>query len=236
MQRRIRVHAFVAPDHPCGYFPDRTMRAIVAKPAEDDGADLYSTLAPNGFRRSGNAYYVPRCPSCTACISLRVRVQDFAPNRRFRRVSQRNADLDVRSVAPDHEPLQHFDLYRRYIPARHSGGEMDPPSARDFSQLTQSRGEATVVLDIRLGGRLVAAAVTDVLDHGLAAVYTYFDPDLSARSLGVYAILAQIAECRRRGLAYLYLGYWIAESPKMRYKADFRPAEVLVDGRWSALD
>lgn len=231
----IKVTRHVAGPHPCVYFPERTMRAVVVGAAPEDQSAVYSRLAPAGFRRSGGVYYVPRCEGCSACISLRVKVGEFAPNRRFRRVLRRNADLQTMAVAPDDEPIEHFALYRRYIEGRHPGGTMDPPSPTDYMQLTHPVGMETVALDIRQDGRLVASAVTDVLDHGLAAVYTYFDPTMPDRSLGVFAILRQIAECRRRGLPYLYLGYWIEESDKMRYKADFRPAEVLINGNWSPL-
>lgn len=232
----LKVTRHVAGPHPCVYFPDRTMRAVVVGTAPEDQSAVYSRLAPAGFRRSGSVYYVPRCEGCTACVSLRVMADDFVPNRRFRRVLRRNADLETMAVAPQNEPLEHFELYQRYIKERHPGGSMDPPSATDYMQLTHPVGMESVALDIRQDGRLVASAITDVLDHGLAAVYTYFDPAMADRSLGVFAILEQIAECRRRGLPYLYLGYWIEESDKMRYKADFRPAEVLVDGRWSELE
>lgn len=211
------------------------MSAVVVRAAPEDEPAVYSRLAPAGFRRSGSVYYAPRCESCSACISLRVKAADFVPSRRFRRVLRRNADLETMAVAPEDEPLEHFELYQRYIKERHPGGTMDPASPADYMQLTHPVGMDTVALDIRQDRRLVASAVTDVLDHGLAAVYTYFDPAMSDRSLGVFAILKQIAECRRRGLPYLYLGYWIEESEKMRYKADFRPAEILVDGSWSAL-
>ena len=231
----IKVTRHVAGPHPCAYFPERTMRAIVVGAAPEDQSAVYSRLAPAGFRRSGSVYYVPRCEGCNACISLRVKVGEFAPNRRFRRVLRRNADLATAAVAPDTEPAEHFALYQHYIKGRHRGGSMDPPSPADYLQLTHPVGMETVALDIRQDGRLVASAVTDVLDHGLAAVYTYFDPGMSDRSLGVFAILEQIAECRRRGLPYLYLGYWIEELDKMRYKADFRPAEALINGNWSPL-
>ena len=231
----IKVTRHVAGPHPCVYFPERAMRAVVVGTAPEDQSAVYSRLAPSGFRRSGSVYYVPRCEGCRACISLRVKVDEFAPSRRFRRVLLRNADLETKAVAPDEAPMEHFALYQRYIRERHPGGSMDPPSPADYMQLAQPTGMETVAFDIRQGGRLVASAVTDVLDHGLAAVYTYFDPAMADRSLGSLAILEQIAECRRRGLSYLYLGYWIEESDKMRYKADFRPAEVLINGNWSAL-
>lgn len=231
----LTVTRHLTPPHPCVYFPERTMRAVVVGTRPEDEPTVYSQLAPAGFRRSGSVYYVPRCESCSACISLRVKVGAFVPSRRFRRVLRRNADLQTTVVTSEDEPLEHFELYQRYIKERHPGGSMDPPSPTDYMQLTHPVGMDTVALDIRQDGRLVASAVTDVLDHGLAAVYTYFDPAMSDRSLGVFAILEQIAECRRRGLPYLYLGYWIEESDKMRYKADFRPAELLIDGSWSPL-
>ncbi len=231
----LTVTRHLSPPHPCVYLPERTMRAVVVGTAAENEPAVYSRLAPSGFRRSGSVYYVPRCESCRACISLRVKTGAFVPSRRFRRVLRRNADLETTAGPPEDEPLEHFELYQRYIKERHPGGSMDPPSPADYMQLTHPAGMDTIALDIRQDGRLVASAVTDVLDHGLAAVYTYFDPAMSNRSLGVFAILEQIAECRRRGLPYLYLGYWIEESDKMRYKADFRPAEVLTDGTWSPL-
>ena len=227
---------YFAGPHPCAYFPDRTMSAVVVDAPASARTSVYSQLAPIGFRRSGRVLYRPHCQQCNACTPLRVPVANFRPNRRFRRVLTRNADLDVTLGDPQDAGTEHFDLYCRYIGARHAHGSMYPPSKDDFLQLTHSLGMDMLTMDMRLGDILVASAVTDVLHQGLAAVYTYFDPALRNRSLGAFAILEQIAECRRRGFSYLYLGYWIEELKNMRYKADYRPAEVLVNGRWSALD
>ena len=229
------VAATVVGPEPCVYFPERTMHAIVIGADEDAKPGVYSQLAKAGFRRSGGTFYTPRCGECRACVPLRVDAKGFRVNRRFRRVLARNADLTVTLAHVEDAAMEHFDLYGRYISARHAHGSMFPPHPKQYLQLTQSFGVDTLALDIRQGDTLVASAVTDVLDHGLAAVYTYFDPDLPERSLGALAILKQIDECRRRSLPHLYLGYWIAEAQKMRYKADYRPAQVLVDGRWSAL-
>ena len=230
-----RVEAWTVGPDPCVYFPDRTAHAIVIDADDENRQAVYSHLAKAGFRRSASVFYEPACAGCNACVPLRVVVAGFRPNRRFRRVLARNADLTVELRDPFGEIEEHFHLYRRYISGRHPHGSMYPPSARQFLHLTQPDGVEILTLDVREEGRLVAAAVTDVLDHGLAAVYTYFDPDLADRSLGVFAILRQIEECRRRDLPHLYLGYWIDELRRMRYKADYRPAEVLRDGAWSAL-
>ena len=230
------VDAFVVGPDPCVYFPDRIAHAIVVESDEDIKPTVYSHLAREGFRRSGSNFFLPDCDGCKACVPLRVVVGAFRPNRRFRRVLARNADLDLDIVDARDEAEEHFDLYRRYIVDRHPGGSMYPPSAKQFLRLTQSFGVETLALDWRKKGTLVASAITDVLDQGLAAVYTFFDPELADRSLGVLAILHQIAECQRRSLPHLYLGYWLDEVRKMRYKSEYRPAEVLRDGDWLPLE
>jgi arginine-tRNA-protein transferase len=91
----------------------------------------------------------------------------------------------------------------------------------------------TLELSYRLEGRLVAVGLVDVEPRALSAVYCYFDPGLGARSLGVFNVLRLVEECRLRGAPFLYLGYQVAGSPKMEYKAAFRPHELLgPDGVW----
>ena len=217
--------------HQCVYFEDRDARSQVLHPLELRSPAAYSDLARAGFRRTGDDLYRPRCQSCEACIPTRVAVERFRWGRRFRRVLKRNADLVVHAepATPDREGL---DLFARYICGRHTDGGMYPPSPGQLLSMLRPEWAGTFLLNVRLDGRLVASAVTDTLEDGLAAVYTFFDPDLAARSLGVFAILQQVEECRRRGLPYLYLGFWIAELRKMRYKIEYQPAQLLIDGRW----
>ena len=226
-----RPRHFLVIPHRCVYFGDRDARSQVLHPLELRSPAAYSDLARGGFRRTGGDLYRPRCQSCEACIPTRVAVERFRWGRRFRRVLKKNADLTVRAepAKPDRSGL---DLYERYIRGRHAGGEMYPPSPGQLLSMLQADWAGTFFLSARRDGRLVSTAVTDTLDDGLAAVYTYFDPDLAGRSLGVFSILQQVLECRRRGLPYLYLGFWIAEAPKMRYKIEYQPAQLLIDGRW----
>ena len=96
-------------------------------------------------------------------------------------------------------------------------------------------GANSLFLTLEEQGRLVGVAVTDTVADGLSAIYTFFDPKLTRRSLGVFAVLAQIQHCLKHEIPYLYLGYWIRDCPKMRYKIDYRPIELLVRNRWVAL-
>ena len=222
---------FLLASHQCLYFGDREARTQLLHPYEPRSPEYYATLARVGFRRSGPDLYRPRCDVCQACIPARVAVDRFRWGRRFRRVLKKNSDLSV-DARPAEVDDTCFDLYARYIRGRHGDGEMYPPSRKQLDHIVQSDWAGTFFLNAWLGDRLVATAVTDTHAHGLSAIYTFFDPDLSDRSLGVFAILKQVEECRRRALPHLYLGFWIAESPKMRYKIDYQPLQLLVGGSW----
>jgi len=221
--------------HACSYLAGREAVLLFADPtAQMDNAG-YSRLADYGFRRSGANVYRPSCPQCTACIPVRLPVNDFAPRRTQARAGRRNRDLIVHAVAPEYRD-EHFRLYRRYIRARHPGGGMDSPDPTHYLEFLRADWSNTTFYEFRLRERLVCVAVVDRLDHGLSAVYTFFDPDLAGRSLGTYAILWEIEETRRRNLPWLYLGYWIRECDNMRYKGAFRPLEVFRQGHWIRMD
>src|SRR5690606_22555658 len=179
--------------------------------------------------------YRPQCALCQACISCRIPVDHFYPNRSQRRCWQRNQDLTI-SVVSNINTDEHYDLYADYIIRRHSDGDMFPPSQTQYEAFLTSEWGVTQYLEFRLKEKLIGVAVCDRLDDGLSAVYTFYDPDQIRRSLGVFAILAQIDKARALGLPHLYLGYWIKQCEKMRYKIQYRPLELLINRRWMRLN
>ncbi len=226
---------FLSLPHSCSYLPGRRSTSLFLDPRRKLDSETYAHFVRLGFRRSGDFVYRPHCGPCDACVPVRIPVARFRPNRSQRRVARRNADLTMHARPPAFSD-EHFALYARYQAARHPGGGMDDPDPDKYLAFLAASRIDTVFHEFRLAGRLLAVAVVDYLPDSLSAVYTFFDPDEKARSLGTYAVLWQVAEARRRGLRYVYLGYWIADCAKMSYKAGFVPLEACRHGVWLPLD
>ena len=225
---------FLTPPHSCSYLENRTARTLFLDPREVVNATIYGRLTNVGFRRSGSHLYRPYCDGCSACVPSRVPVADFRWSRRFRRIQRANVDVKAtmrEAVFAD----QYYALYARYIEGRHSDGDMYPPNVDQFRSFLLSSWSNSAFLVLEEAGRIIGVAVTDRVPDGLSAIYTFFDPALSRRSIGVLAVLAQIEYCQHNSIPYLYLGYWVRDSPKMRYKTDYRPIELLVRKRWVRL-
>ncbi len=229
---------YLSMPHPCSYLPGRMSTTMFVDPQSRIDNALYTNFVQHGFRRSGELIYRPYCRDCNACVPVRVPVNEFELSRAQKRVWRRNQDIIVHARPPAYDP-KHFALYQRYQTARHPGSSMDDPDPERYLNFFFSRQIETVFYELRLAptagedlGRLLGVAVVDMLRDGLSAMYTFFDPEVPARGLGVYTILWQIAEARRLGLTWLYLGYWIEECPKMAYKIRYQPLEALDKGKW----
>jgi arginine-tRNA-protein transferase len=220
---------------PCPYIPGRTERKVVTEITGPDADSLHDRLSRAGFRRSHNIAYAPVCPSCQACVPIRIPVETFQPGRTLRRIAKANLKVEGFEV-PARASAEQFQLFQRYQLARHGGGDMATMSFYDYRAMVEDTPIDTFIIEFRdPDDRMVAACLADRLGDGLSAVYSFFAPGLEKRSLGSYAVLWLIDRARSLGLPYVYLGYWVPESRKMAYKARFRPSEVLVAGTWRML-
>lgn len=196
-------------------------------------ASLYSQLINKGFRRSGDFVYRPHCKTCQACTPSRINVAQFKPSKNQRRCLKNNSDLTTHLVDAQFKE-EYFLLYQRYINNRHQDGSMANPGREDFSHFLLNNWETTIFIESRLHGELICVAVVDVLLTGPSAVYTFFAPEQSRRSLGTFAVLQQIWLSRLYHLPHVYLGYWIDGHPKMDYKRKFSGLELFQQDQWIA--
>ncbi len=220
---------YASAPYPCPYLPGKMARARVVVPLGQWQLAHYQNLLERGFRRSGEELYAPACPACRACVSVRIPVARFQPCRSQRRTAQRLAHLQAREV-PLAFTTEHYQLYRRYAMLRHQLPAEETSEAAYEAQLLTSLFDTRLVEFRDRDGTLRIVSVIDVLPDALSAVYTWYDPDTPSSSYGTYAILWQIDQARRAGIRYLYLGYWIAQSKTMAYKARFRPLEGFCPG------
>jgi arginyl-tRNA--protein-N-Asp/Glu arginylyltransferase len=210
---------------PCPYLPGRDSRLVALRPNRLTPR-LYGLFLDQNFRRLQDLVYRPQCDGCRECRQLRVDTRRFRPTRAQRRCSRRNADVVAEVGRPLLSAEKHA-VYARYLEARHDGAMSG--SWEEFGDFLHAAPEMSHEVVFRAGGRLVGAGIFDVARDALSAVYFYFDPELAARSPGTFNVLWLVEEAKRRSCAWLYLGYYVAGSPRMAYKAGFYPHEILDD-------
>lgn len=220
---------FLTAAMPCPYLDGRMERKLFTHLTGRRAATLHHLLSDNGFRRSQNLIYRPACDGCNACQSVRIVATEFEPSARYRRVLAANRDISV-EVCPPRATAEQYALFKRYLDARHSGGGMTQMTFVDYEYMVEDTPVQTVLVEYRDASApsrpLVAVALTDVMPDGLSMVYSFYDPDLGKRGLGNLLILDHIQQVKLAGLRYVYLGYWVKDSPKMSYKVRFHPLEV----------
>jgi arginyl-tRNA--protein-N-Asp/Glu arginylyltransferase len=230
---------YITAPQPCPYLPGRLERKLFTHLTRDKPNFLIDNLLKGGFRRSQNIAYMPYCDACSACVPVRILVEEFAQKRSLKRIARANCDLTAtrKNPAPS---IEQYALFRDYIDARHADGGMAEMSVLDYSLMVEDSVVETFVTEYRMkpgvrgeGGRpLVGVSLCDRLSDGVSMVYSFYDPAQAARSLGTYMILDQVEFTRRLGLPFVYLGYWIEGSRKMRYKNRFQPQEHLTSKGW----
>ena len=227
----ISIPLFLTEEHPCSYLDSHSASSTFVHPSFNLSTAVYSQLIAQGFRRSGDYVYAPHCSHCSECIAVRLPVAQFKPKRHQKRCLAKNADTQT-VIKPAHFESAHYDLYMRYQKSRHSDGSMAHSSPEEYMDFLGSNWCDTLFVEFLTEGKLIAVAVVDRLINALSAVYTFFDPDYSALSPGVYAVLWQIEWARQLKLDWLYLGYWIRDCHKMNYKTDYQPLQMLVNQEW----
>ena len=240
-QRAARVpQFFLTPGGPCPYLPGQTERKVFARLSGSLAQPLNEALTHSGFRRSQMIAYRPACETCSACVSVRIVVDEFDLSRTQRRIIRRNTDL-IRSDVPAEATREQFALLRTYLDSRHSGGGMSDMGLFDYVAMVEETPVETHLAEFRAPtvdgsrGALVACALTDVLRDGLSMVYSFYHPGEIARSLGTHMILDHVRAAKARNLPYVYLGYWVRGSDKMDYKARFQPLEALGHDGWQRM-
>ena len=221
---------------PCPYLDDLMERRVVTELHGRRAESLNNLLTHSGFRRSHGIAYVPACPTCQLCTSARIVVDQFTRSRTQRKTWNRNADLTVTPCGPIATEEQ-FSLFRKYLESRHGDGDMASMNEDDYRALIEDSPIRTDVVEFRdEAGTLVGCCLTDRIDDGLSAVYSFFDPEHAKRSLGVYMVLWLIETAKLAELPYIYLGFWIDGCRKMDYKTNYQPLEGYRDGVWKVLN
>ena len=237
--RRVTEHPqfYLTAPSPCPYLPGRFERKVFTHLVGDRAEHLNDLLTQGGFRRSQNIAYRPACEGCRSCVSVRVVVNEFDWSRSLRRILRANADLDRRE-RPALPSSEQYSVFRAYLDSRHADGGMADMTVLDYAMMVEDTHVDTRMFEYRRAGEdgnrgpLIACALTDVLGDGLSMVYSFYEPDDPAGSLGTFMILDHIRRAAELGLPYVYLGYWVDGSDKMGYKTRFKPQEQLTSRGW----
>lgn len=217
---------------PCPYIAGREEAKLAVDISGAFAQSWNNTLSRAGFRRSHGVCYIPACPDCDECVSVRIPVADFQPSKKMRKVLRLNQGASI-AFTPNVATTEQYGLFSDYLNSRHAESDMTEMYFEEYRAMIEDACVDSAVMEVRENASLQAAMLIDVLDDGLSAAYSFFNPEQSGRSLGTFMILKLTEEARKIGLPYVYLGYWIKSVSNMAYKARFQPLEYFVDGAWT---
>lgn len=231
-----KLQFYVTTPYQCGYLPNQLAQSLIASPQSLVNTQVYSGLIQQGFRRSGKFAYRPHCEQCRACTPVRLVLARFSPTRSQQRAFKQHQALSVR-ILPLGFHERHYALYAQYQSIRHAEDNLqNGPSNDDVEQYRQflchSNVDSLMIEFSDAQGDIKIVSVVDVVQDGISAVYTFYDATERRNSYGTFAIVWLSQWTQTLNLPYLYLGYWIKDSPKMAYKQLFKPLEKLIDGEW----
>ncbi len=232
-----KLQFYVTTAYPCGYIKQHRAQSLIAAPHHLVDNDVYSSLISQGFRRSGKFTYRPHCEQCHQCIPVRLVLDAFRPTRSQKRAYKQHSNLTA-SILPLNFYARHFALYTQYQTLRHRveeniQQETETNEEEQYKEfLCQTNVDSTMIEFKDAQGQVKIVSVIDTVKDGNSAVYTFYDATDSKASYGTYAIMWLADWTAKLKLPYLYLGYWIGESPKMAYKEKFNAQEKLVNGEW----
>lgn len=225
---------FVERPRACSYVAGRLASLEYKLMVDIDPVELEAMLE-RGWRRFGPAYFRPACSPCGECVSLRIPVATFTPSRGQRRVVRQRAALRA-MVGPVRVDEERLALYAAWHAGREQarGWEASPLDEEDYAAQfgfphlcarEVAYYDDAAAVDGR--PRLVGVGLCDETPRAWSAIYFFYDPAYAACSPGVRHVLTLTALARAQGKAHVYLGFRVADCPSMRYKALFRPHELL---------
>ena len=218
----------------CNYLPEQQERLLIVIDERLKDTAAYSWLMHQGFRRSGDQIYRPHCAQCQQCQSLRVVTNSFVPSKSQKRLANKARDFQV-NISHENKDI-YYPLYEKYINTLHTDGSMYPATIEQYDGFVGCSVCSVMYIELWHDDKLISVAVTDVLDHALSAVYTFYHPDYRKYGLGMLSIMKQISQAKLMGKQYLYLGYQIDDCQKMNYKTKFYPHQRLINNEWKLVN
>jgi arginine-tRNA-protein transferase len=218
--------------HACSYLPGRVARLPYRHPVRELAPEEFDRRLAQGDRRTGLLLYRTQCPGCQECEPIRLDMRTFRPNATQRREQRRGDELlsvEVGEPQVDDQRVALFNLHRR---VRRLDRDNEPIDRRGYAEFLVHSCCRTLELSYWHGPRLVGVAIADAGQAAISAVYCFYDPQFRGVSLGTYSVLRQVELCRQTGRRHVYLGFYIARSPHMSYKARFHPHQRLIGGQW----